>query len=61
MVIILELWPTRGRNHTGAKTVLASELTDGQWNLIKDLFVQRSTGGRPRGCHATPSTILTSA
>ena len=48
MVITLELWPARGRNRTGARTVLASELTDGQWNLIKDLFVERPTGGRPR-------------
>ena len=48
MVITLELWPTWGRNRTGARTVLASELTDGQWNLIKDLFVERPTGGRPR-------------
>ena len=50
MVITLELWPTRGRNRTGARTVLASELTDGQWNLIKDLFVERPTGG-PRSHH----------
>ncbi len=48
MVITLELWPARGRNRTGARTVLTSELTDGQWNLIKDLFVERPTGGRPR-------------
>jgi len=47
MVITLELWPTRGRNRTGVRTVLASELTDGQWSLIKDLFVERPTGGRP--------------
>ena len=48
MVITLELWPRRGRNRTGARTVLASELTDGQWHLIQDLFVERPTGGRPR-------------
>jgi hypothetical protein len=48
MVITLELWAARGRNRTGARTVLAFELTDGQWNLIKDLFVERPTGGRPR-------------
>jgi hypothetical protein len=29
MVITLELWPARGRNRTGARTVLSSELTDG--------------------------------
>ena len=48
MVITLELWPQRSRNVTGARTVQASELTDEQWHLIQDLFVEEGTGGRPR-------------
>ena len=48
MVITLEMWPQRGRNVTGARTVQDSELTDEQWHLIKDLFVEEETGGRPR-------------
>lgn len=48
IVITLELRAARGRNRTGAKTVLAAELTGGQWHLINDLFVERPTCGRPR-------------
>lgn len=48
MVITLELWPQCGRNVTGARTVQDSELTDEQWLLIQDLFVEEETGGRPR-------------
>lgn len=48
MTISLEWWPQRGRNTTGARTVPKPELTDEQWDLIKDLFVERPTGGRPR-------------
>lgn len=48
MMISLEMWPKRGRNVTGARTVQVSELTDEQWHLIKDLFVEKPTGGRPR-------------
>ena len=29
MVITLKLWPTQGRNRTRSRTVLASELTEG--------------------------------
>ena len=48
MVITLELWPQRGRNVTGARTVQDSELTDEQRYLIRDLFVEEETDGRPR-------------
>lgn len=48
MVITLEMWPQCGRNVTGARTVQASELTDEQWHVIQDLFVEEETGGRPR-------------
>ena len=48
MVISLEMWPPRGRNVTGARTVQASELTDEQWHVIEDLFVEEEMGGRPR-------------
>ena len=55
MVITLELWPQRGRNVTGARTVQDSELTDEQWLLIQDLFVEEETGGRPR---IAPRTVI---
>ncbi len=48
MSLTLTWWPKRCRNTTGARTVPQSELTDEQWDLIKDLFVERPTGGRPR-------------
>lgn len=48
MTISLEWWPKRGRNTTGARTAPQPELTDEQWTLIKHLFVERPTGGRPR-------------
>ena len=48
MLITLEHWPRRGRNCTGARTVLKSELTDEQWHRIADLFGEDPTGGRPR-------------
>lgn len=51
MHLTLRWWPSRGRNITGSRTVPKSELTDGQWFLIADLFVEpprSSAGGRPR-------------
>lgn len=51
MHLTLRWWPSRGRNITGSRTVPKSELTDEQWFLIADLFVEpprSSAGGRPR-------------
>ncbi|WLD15141.1 transposase [Planctellipticum variicoloris] len=51
MHLTLRWWPSRGRNITGFRTVPKSELTDGQWFLIADLFVElpmSSAGGRSR-------------
>jgi len=47
MVITPEMWPQRGRI-SGARTVQDSELTDEQRYLIRDLFVEEETDGRPR-------------
>ena len=38
MLITLCLWPRRGRNRTGSRTVPKPYLTDEQWLLIADLF-----------------------
>lgn len=43
-----ELWPRRGRNLSGARTLPASSLSDEQWHVIQDLIVEEPTGGRPR-------------
>ena len=40
--------PRCGSNCTGARTVQESELSDEQWHVIADLFVEEETGGRPR-------------
>ncbi len=48
MSLTLEWWPKHGRNTTGARTVPQPELTDEPWTLIRHLFVERPTGGRPR-------------
>lgn len=48
MSLTLTWWPKRGRNTTGARKVLKPELTEEQWDVINDLFVERPTGGRPR-------------
>jgi hypothetical protein len=48
MLLTLKWWPKRGRNTTGARTVPNSELTDEPWDVIRDLFVEIPTGGRPR-------------
>ncbi len=51
MTLTLTWWPRRGRNTTGSRTELPSELTDRQWFLIADLFANPDpspAGGRPR-------------
>lgn len=48
MLITLEMRPRRVRKRTGARTVLASALSDEHWSVIADQFVEEPTGGRPR-------------
>src|SRR5271168_2599730 len=51
MVLTLSWWPRRGQRKTASKTDRRSQITDEQWFLIADLFVEdppSPAGGRPR-------------
>lgn len=51
MLLTLSVWPRRGRNRTGSRTVPPPYLNDEQWLTIADLFPHPPVsplGGRPR-------------
>ncbi len=51
MLLTFTWWPRRGRNPVASRTEPGWQLTDKQWVLIADLFIEPEpspAGGRPR-------------